>query len=86
MQEQPTWEDIQREATNLEIWFGERAGAVWMEKYDGVCGWFQQSLAGRQAAWTWLEQTRQAIEQRDQFRSLDPPPRRRLFLRWLWRR
>ena len=79
MQEQPTWEEIKCEAVNLEIWFGERAGAVWMEKYDGVCGWFQQSLAGRQAAWTWLEQ-------RDQLRSLDPPPRRRMFLRWLWRR
>jgi hypothetical protein len=86
MQEQPSWEDIQREAANLEIRFGERTGAVWMEKYDGVCGWFQDSLAGRQAAWTWLEQTRQAIEQRDQLRSLDPPPRRRMFLRWLWRR
>jgi hypothetical protein len=46
MPEQPTWEDIKREATNLEIWFSERAGVVWMEKYDGVCGWFQQSLAG----------------------------------------
>jgi hypothetical protein len=86
MQEQPTWEAIKCEATNLEIWFGESAGAVCMEKYGSVSGWFQDSLVGRQAAWTWLEQTRQAIEQRDQFRSLDPPPRRRMFLRWLWRR
>ena len=86
MQEQPTWEDIKREATTLEIWFGERAGAVWLEKYDGVCGWFGQSLAGRQAAWAWLEQTRRMMEGRDQLRSLDPSPRRRMFLRWLWRR
>ena len=86
MPEQPTWEDIKREATNLEIWFSERAGVVWMEKYDGVCGWFQQSLAGQQAAWAWLEQTRRMMEERDQFRSLDPPPRRRMLLRWLWRR
>lgn len=28
MQEQPTWEEIKCEAVNLEIWFGERAGAV----------------------------------------------------------
>ena len=86
MQEQPTWEEIKSEAANLEIRFGERAGTVWMEKYDSVSGWFQDSLAGRQAAWTWLEQTRRVMEERDQLRSLDPPPRRRLFLRWLWRR
>jgi hypothetical protein len=86
MQEQPTWEDIKREAIDLEIWFGERTGVVWIEKYDGVCDWFQRSLAGRQAAWTWLGQTRRAIEERDQFCSLDPPPRRSMFLRWLWRR
>ena len=86
MLEQPTWEDIKREATNLEIWFGVRAGVVWLEKYDGVCGRFQQSLAGRQAAWAWTWQTRRVMEQRDQFRSLDPSPRRRMFLRWLWRR
>ena len=85
MQEQPTWEDIKREATNLEIWFGESAGAVWLEKYGSASGWFQQSLAGRQAAWAWLEQTRRVMQERDQLRSLDPP-RRRMFLRWLWRR
>ena len=28
MHEQPTWEDIKREAANLEIWFGERGRCV----------------------------------------------------------
>ena len=86
MQEQPTWEDIKRECVNLEIWFDDSEGAVWMEKYDSVCGWFQDSVSGRRTAAEWLAQVRHAIAVRDQFRSLDPPPRRRMFLRWLWRR
>ncbi len=84
---QPTWEAIRREATDLEITFDDSLGDVWMNKPgNGDFGWFQDSLAGRLAAWDWLVRARRTIEERDYYRSLDPQPRRRMHLRWLFGR
>jgi hypothetical protein len=87
MNEQLTWEDIQREALALEISIDESDGHVFLHKRgSGTCGWFGRSMAGCEAAFAWLKQMRHAMEVRDQLRGMEPPRRRRMLLRYLWRR
>lgn len=84
--DEPTREDLRQEASNLEVFFDECSqGELWLRKGDLCFFGSQDTLAGRLAAWGWLEQLRRLIEARDQLRSLDPLPRRRMLLQLLWR-
>jgi hypothetical protein len=81
-----TWEAIRREALALEISVDESEGHVFLHQ----CGSdlyrrFRVSLAGCEAAAEWLADIRHAIEVRDHLRSLEPPRRRRMLVRYLWR-
>jgi hypothetical protein len=87
MNEQLTWEAIRREALALEITALESDGHVFLHQCgSGQCGRFGESLAGCEAAVAWLAEVRHAIEIRDHLRSMEPQRRRRMLVRYLWRR
>jgi hypothetical protein len=87
MNEPLTWEALRREALALEITVDESDGHVFLRQCgSGQCGTFGESLVGCQAAAVWLAEIRHAIEIRDHLRSLEPLRRRRMLVRYLWRR
>ena len=86
MQEQPTWEDIKSR--------GSQPGNL-VQRAHGRCVdgkirrrlWLVSAEPGRATSRLDMARADKTVdEQRDQLRSLDPPPRQRMFLRWLWRR
>ena len=82
-----TWEDLCREALNLEIRVDVQDGHVFFRQCgSGKSGRFEENLAGCQQASVWLEALRLAIDVRDQLRSRELPRRRRMSMRYLWRR
>jgi hypothetical protein len=87
MNEPLTWEALRLEARALEISVAERDGHVFLSQCgSGQYVKFRVNLAGCQAAAAWLADIRCAMEVRDHLRSLDLPRRRRMLLRYLWRR
>jgi hypothetical protein len=87
MNEPLTWEALCGEALDLEIRVSVRDGHVFFDQCgSGQHGRFEENLAGCQAAAVWLAALHQAIDVRDHLRSLDPLPRRRMMVRFLWRR
>ena len=85
--DQPSREDLRREAIALEAFFDERnQEELWLRKGDLSFSGLPDTEASRLAAWGWLEQLRHLMEARDEFRDLDPLPRRRMLLRLLWPR
>ena len=87
MKEFLTWEDLLREALDLEIKVEVQDGHVCFRQYgSGQHGRFEENLAGCQKASGWLAAVRHAIDVRDQLRSRELPRRRRMHMRYLWRR
>jgi hypothetical protein len=87
MNEPLLWEILRIEACALEIRIHESNGYVFLLQCgSGQRGTFEENLAGWLAAGVWLAEIRHAIEVRDHLRSLEPPRRRRMSLRYLWRR
>jgi hypothetical protein len=87
MNEPLTWEAIRREALSLEISVDQNDRHVFLHQCgSGLYRRFRESLAGCEAAAAWLAEIRHAIELRDHLRSLEPPRRRRMLVRYLWRR
>ena len=87
MNEPLTWEALRLEARAMEIRVDESDGHVFLSQCgSGQCGRFGEGLTGCQAAAAWLAEIRHAIEVRDHLRGLDLPRRRRMLLRYLWRR
>lgn len=80
----PTREEIEREATALEVVFNS-AGDLWLRKGDLLCSCTQDNAQGRVLAMDWLRQLRRSMEERDAYRTVEVIPRRRLRARWLWR-
>ncbi len=81
------WAELLREALNLEIRVDIRDGDVFFcQCGSGQHGCFEENLDGCEKAAVWLAAIRQAIEVRDQLRSRELPRRRRMELRFLWRR
>lgn len=69
----PSWEDVQNLAEQLEFRFedytrSDDGDGVYISKFGGVDGWFQDSEAGRVAAYEWLEHERAAWEEAEQWR------------------
>jgi hypothetical protein len=82
-----TWEDLRREALNLEIRVDVQDGHVFFcQCGSGERGRFEENLVGCQAAAAWLAAIRRTIDVRDQLRSVELPRRRRMSMRYLWRR
>jgi len=87
MKEPFTWEALRLEADALEISVAENDVYVcFRQRGSGQYGTFGKSLLGCQAAAIWLTEIRQAIDIRDHLRSLELPRRRRMGIRYLWRR
>ena len=87
MNEPLTWEALRLEARALEISVDVSDGHVFLSQCgSGQFGRFGEGLAGCQAAAAWLADIRHAMEVRDHLRSVDLPRRRRMLLRYLWRR
>ena len=87
MNEGLTWEALRSEALDLEIRVSVRDGHVlFYQCGSGQHGRFEENLAGCQAAAVWLAALRQAINLRDHLRSVELPRRRRMEMRYLWRR
>jgi hypothetical protein len=81
------WDELLREARNLEIKVDARDGhVIFCQCGSGQHGKFEQNLAGCQKAAVWLAALRQAIDVRDQLRSRELPRRRCMSMRYLWRR
>jgi hypothetical protein len=82
-----TWGALRREALDLEIRVYVRDGYVFFcQCGSGQHGKFEENLAGCQAAAVWLAEIRRAIDVRDHLRSVELPRRRRIVMRYLWRR
>ena len=87
MNESHSWEALRHEACTMEIRVHERGGHVFLRQCgSGQHIRFEDNPAGCQAAAMWLEEIRRAIDVRDHLRSLEQPRRRRMLLRYLWRR
>ena len=87
MNETLMWETLRREALALEITALESDGHVFLHQGGSdQCGRFENNLVGCQEAAAWLKQIRHVMEVRDHLRSMEPLRRRRMLVRYLWRR
>jgi hypothetical protein len=67
---QPTWEDVERQAAQLEVSFeDDESGYITLIKHQGVQGMFQESKAGLAAAIEWLFHLQRMMEIADQHRK-----------------
>ena len=81
------WDELLREARNLEIRVDVQSGhIIFCQCGSGQHGCFEENLDGCEKAAVWLAAMRQAIDVRDQLRSRELPRRRRMSRRYLWRR
>ncbi len=84
MNEPLTWEDLCREALDLEIKVSVQDGHVFFFQCGSdQHGRFDENQAGCEQASGWLTALRRAIDVRDQLRSREVPRPRRMEMRYL---
>lgn len=67
---QPTWEDVERLAAQMEVSFEDgQDGYICLIKHGGVQGMFQENKVGLAAALAWLTQLQRMMEIADRHRK-----------------